>query len=178
MEALGIERKPEPGSREAKYQHMLQMIAAHQGKQAGISKAQTDPGAGAGAVASSESGGMKSSSAQSSPNDSAPAQSTEVPDGRRLPWTVKAPLPSAAGLDMPIAMHVFGSAFARSWMPEKMEPPRGTFVVSGLVEVKGQRARVLFDIQAFYDPKANRYVVVNASVRNMKRWRQSPRGGH
>ncbi|RMY23232.1 hypothetical protein D0866_05845, partial [Hortaea werneckii] len=59
----------------------------------------------------------------------------------------------------------------------KAEPPRGSFVVQGLVEVRGSRGRILFDVQSCYDPRQNKYVVVNAAVRGFKRWNQAPRGG-
>jgi len=80
-------------------------------------------------------------------------------------------------IDFPIAAHVFASTLSRSWNPKRMEPPRGTFVVHGLVEVRGARGRMLFDVRGCYDPKASKFVLVQAAVRNFKRWNQSPRGG-
>lgn len=166
-DALGIESKPAPGSPEAKYQNLLQVIAANQSKTAeDLGKTQTDPGA---SVAASDDKGMKSATREA-------ARSSDAQDTQRIPWTIKAPLP-VGPMDIPIAFHVFQHNFMQKRMPTKMEPPRGSLVVSGLVEVKGSRARVLYDIQAFFDPKQNRFVTVNATVRNLKRWSQPPKGG-
>ncbi|KAK3636445.1 hypothetical protein LTR56_014232 [Elasticomyces elasticus] len=90
-------------------------------------------------------------------------------------WQIPTPpIPEA----IPIALHVATATLSKSWLPQKpLEPPRGSFVVQGLVEVKGERGRVMFDVQSAYDPKENKFVAVQASVRGVKRWRQSPRGG-
>ena len=102
-----------------------------------------------------------------------------------LPWHIPiVPLPTSSSdsnsrmsTDLPIAMHVFSATLSKSWNPKKAEPPRGTFIVQGLVEVRGSKGRMLFDVQSCYDPRASKYVHVNAGVRGYKRWRQSPRGG-
>lgn len=108
---------------------------------------------------------------------------TPTPDQqKRLPYTFHVPLPTSSSInstDIPIAMHVFRATLSKNWHAKhkQLEPPRGTFVVQGLVEVRGGRGRVLFDVSSFYDPKVGKYVSVNASVRSVKGWRQGPRGG-
>ncbi|KAL1311614.1 hypothetical protein AAFC00_001725 [Neodothiora populina] len=167
-QALGIESTPEPGSPEARMQHMLQMMQAQQeqGKLVpGKAKADTGSGASASAATSPSS---SSSSASTTP-ESAAGKSV-------FPWLARAPTP-ATSTEMPLAMHIFNSTLAKDWMPKKMEPPRGTFIVQGLIQVKGSRAVMTFDVQGFYEPKSSKFVTVNATPRMLKRWNQAPRGG-
>lgn len=141
--------------------HAISMIQAQQAKQATLSgKAQTPEGA----------SGMKAPSSEK-------AQSGSLSP---LPWSIKPPGigSAAASPEIPLAYHIFNHTLAKHWMPKKMEPPRGTCVVQGLVQVKGSKAVMTFDVQAYYDPKASKFVVVNASPRVMKKWQQAPRGGH
>lgn len=82
-----------------------------------------------------------------------------------------------ASHDLPIAMHVFRHSLAKAWNPKKPELPRGTVLIQGLVEVKGGRGRILFDVESAYDPRQGKFVQVNAGVRGVKKWKQSPKGG-
>jgi hypothetical protein len=59
-----------------------------------------------------------------------------------------------------------------------MSPPRGTFIVSGLIEIIGDRARMTLDVSAYYDPKQGKYVFLKAQLRNITDYRQYPKGGH
>lgn len=169
-QALGWE-EADPFSPEERYRHALEIMQKQQqtreGKQVG--KAQLEPDGNSGAVV----GGSSSAASQNSRSSSG--------DGKRLPWQLQVPLPSTSGgsntTDFPIAMHVFRSTLSKQWDPKKMEPPRGSFVVQGLVEVRGSNGRVLFDVQSCYDPKEAKFLVVNAGVRNFMRWKQAPRGG-
>lgn len=168
-QALGWEGK-DPFSPEERFRHAMEMMQKQQQarERKGVGKAQMDPDGNPGAVVGSAA------------NTEAQPSKPPTADGKRLPWTFNVPLPSSASTnstDIPIAMHVFSSTLSKQWNPKKMEPPRGTFVVQGLVEVKGGSGRMLFDVQACYDPKVGKYVAVNAGVRNFKRWKQSPRGG-
>lgn len=79
--------------------------------------------------------------------------------------------------DLPIALHVFRHSLAKAWNPKKPELPRGTVLIQGLVEVKGARGRILFDVESAYDPRQGKFMQVNAGVRGVKKWKQSPRGG-
>ena len=137
-----------------------------------VGKGMTEPDGSPGAVVRAES------AARTSSQSSRPSSSDEK---KLASWMPSVPIPSSSSttnsLDIPIAMHTFSATLSKSWNPKKMEPPRGTFVVQGLVEVRGQRGRMLFDVQSSYDPKAGKYVHVNAGVRNFKRWSQAPKGG-
>ncbi|KAJ4345730.1 uncharacterized protein N0V89_011865 [Didymosphaeria variabile] len=61
--------------------------------------------------------------------------------------------------------------------PMNIEPPRGTFVVSGLVEIIGEKAKATLDVTAVYDPNAAKYVMLNAKLRTMTQYKQHPMGG-
>lgn len=85
------------------------------------------------------------------------------------------PKPTALTLDL--------STFRQSFHKEqrqiirKLQPPRGTFLVSGLVEIIGERAKMTLDVIGAYDPKKGRYVMVKAQVRSVTQYRQDPKGG-
>ena len=79
--------------------------------------------------------------------------------------------------DIQIAKTVFVHSLMKNWNPKKMEPPRGSFVVQGLVEIKGSKGKIMFDVQSCYDPKESKFVSVNAGMRSTKLWNQSPKGG-
>ena len=173
----------DPGAPEERFRALSEMMQAKQQDQQkpqSVRKTQTDPNGRPGEVE------------VASRNDAASTTTPTRPDAspsEKFPWLPSIPLPhypklsdspadtTSDSLTVPIAMHVFQSTLSKSWNPKKMEPPRGTFVVQGLVEVRGQRGRMLFDVQSSYDPKAGKYVQVNAAVRNFKRWSQPPRGG-
>ncbi|KAF1354917.1 hypothetical protein BDV97DRAFT_282308, partial [Delphinella strobiligena] len=162
-QALGIESTPEPGSPEAKMQHMLQMLQAQQQQQQQgklvPGKAQADPGTATTSASSSTSPSSDDSALKS-----------------LFPWLIKAPTPPTS-IEMPLAFHVFNSTLAKDWLPKKMEPPRGTLVVQGLVQIKGPKAVLTFDVQGFYEPKSSRFLTVNATPRLLKKWSQAPKGG-
>ena len=164
-----------------------------------VSKAQTDPNGSPGDVVARNDASTPATTTSARP--SRPSQPSSE-QSQKHPWLPSVPIPSypfsastlnkpsSAGeaqqadphadlgnLDIPIAMHVFQSTLSKSWNPKKMEPPRGTFVVQGLVEVRGARGRMLFDVSSAYDPRLGKYVHVNAAVRGFKRWSQPPKGG-
>jgi hypothetical protein len=179
---------PDPMAPEERFKTAMEMMSKqqNQGQQKnGVSKAQTEPNGSPGAVVSRTDASTPSSSAQS-PSDGSRPRAPPTPSDDS--WLKSIPLPNVslpsssaseetANTDIPIAMHVFQSTLRKSWNPKKMEPPRGTFVVQGLVEIRGSRGRFMFDVQSAYDPKAGKYIFVNAGVRGYKRWSQSPRGG-
>ncbi|KAK4890572.1 hypothetical protein LTR27_010734 [Elasticomyces elasticus] len=196
-QALGWEAR-DPNSVEEKYRMAVQMMEKREmakqqqrqsprgGRTAQVGEGGAPPrndgggamdGEGAGALVTTPPG----TAAAPSPTDPHPSltppssPSPPPPDPNAKWWQIPTPpIPEA----IPIALHVATATLSKSWMPQKpLEPPRGSFVVQGLVEVKGERGRVMFDVQSAYDPKENKYVAVQASVRGVKRWRQSPRGG-
>ncbi|KAK4550341.1 hypothetical protein LTR36_003308 [Oleoguttula mirabilis] len=193
-QALGWEGK-DPFSPEERYRHAIEMVQkqqqAREGKrEVGRGKTQQTPDGVVSGAASPSSSSSSSLVESSSSSSSAPASETQpakpprspstVDEGKKLPWQVSVPMPSAptgTHNDAPVALHVFATTLTKQWNPKKAEPPRGTFVVQGLVEVRGQKGRMLFDVQSCYDPKAGKFVAVNAAARSFKRWNQSPKGG-
>lgn len=171
-QAIGWESK-DPFSPEEKFKHAMDMIAKHQAaKEQGASrvgKTQLEPnGTGSSGVI-----GSPSPSGASAPKDS-------TADGPKLPYHIPVPLPPTSATsetDLPIAIHTFRQSLGKFWNPKKQEPPKGSFIVAGMVEVRGSRGRMLFDVQSYYDPQHNKYSTVNASVRGFKRWNQTPKGG-
>ncbi|GAB7363860.1 hypothetical protein MBLNU230_g4424t1 [Neophaeotheca triangularis] len=171
-QAIGWEGK-DPLSPEERFKHAMDMMAKHQAAKEGgasrVGKPQLDPeGTGSSGVVGSPSS-----------STSAPSQSSTA-EGPKLPYHFPVPLPPTSATsetDLPIAMHTFSQSLNKNWNPKKQEPPRGSFVVGGMVEVRGSRGRMLFDVQSCYDPQQSKYVVVNAGVRGYKKWNQSPRGG-
>lgn len=170
---FGLEGK-DPFSPEERYRHAIEVMekqqAARDRKQVG-GKAQLDP-----------DGNASSLVGQSSSSASAEAPKSVTEGAKKLPFGFEVPMPGRAlggeeTHDLQIAMHSFTSTIMKQWNPKKMEPPRGTFVVQGLVEVRGARGRMLFDVQSCYDPKQAKFVAMHASMRNFKRWNQAPKGG-
>ncbi|KAI4730786.1 hypothetical protein E4T49_01138 [Aureobasidium sp. EXF-10728] len=149
---LGWEVDSTPGSQDAKYTQLLQILQAQQAQQAEQTKSQAG------------SGTPEADNAQSSASSI-------------LPWAAKVPQPPSS-IEMPIAKHIFHATLAQGKMPKKMEPPRGSFVVQGLIQLKGSRSILTLDVQAFYDPKASHFLVVNATPRTIKQRKQSPKGGN
>lgn len=71
----------------------------------------------------------------------------------------------------------FRQDFRKAFKPYTMQAPRGTFMVLGIIEVYGDRARMTLNVTAAYDPKQGRYVSLKAGVWNLVDHRQHPRGG-
>jgi hypothetical protein len=182
----------DPGAPEERFRIAAEIMKSQNQSQQGnnqVGKTQTDPNGSPGEVVSRS----EAASTSSTPPAQSSRQTQSSDQTQKYPWIPSVPIPTypraspntsdsdsdsaPANLDIPIAMHVFQSTLSKSWNPKKMEPPRGTFVVQGLVEVRGARGRMLFDVQSAYDPKTGKYVQVNAAVRNFKRWSQPPKGG-
>ncbi|KAF2831385.1 hypothetical protein CC86DRAFT_342165 [Ophiobolus disseminans] len=88
---------------------------------------------------------------------------------------VRFALPDAKKLTLDLTQ--FRQDFRKTAKPYAIQPARGTFIVIGLVEVYGERARMTLNVAATYDPKQGRYMSLQASVWNLVKHRQSPRGG-
>ena len=92
-----------------------------------------------------------------------------------LPKLPAGSLPS--GTEIPLVLHVFHSTMAKNRVSHTHEPPRGTCILSGLMEVSGNKARATLDVKAAYHPQQARFLVVSAGVRSFKLYRQPPMGG-
>ena len=173
-QALGWE-EVNPTSVEERFKVALEQMEA---KKAGKGRGglpvggnpQPSPGGTPGSLVSVSSAANE---AQSSPRASE--------DRSALPWMLSTPLPASEDLvnptDVQIAKTVFVHSLMKNWNPKKMEPPRGSFVVQGLVEIKGSKGKIMFDVQSCYDPKESKFVSVNAGMRSTKLWNQAPKGG-
>ncbi|KAI9662494.1 MAG: hypothetical protein M1821_008661 [Bathelium mastoideum] len=92
-----------------------------------------------------------------------------------IPVLPSSSLPS--GSEIPLALHVFHHTMSQNLAPKKLEAPRGTCVLSGLVEVSGSKARATLDVKAAYHPQQATFVAISVGVRSFKLYRQPPMGG-
>lgn len=107
-----------------------------------------------------------------SPPEKEPASSTPG-DPAYERFGIALPKPTALTLDL----STFRQAFRKEHKHVKMQPPRGTFMVSGLVEIIGEKARMTLDVSAAYDPKIGKFVMLTARLRSFTEYRQNPKGG-
>lgn len=100
---------------------------------------------------------------------------------RALPnsTNVMPPMPSLPepGKDMSIAMKMFKRTLAKTWKAAPTDPERGTFLVSGLIEVEGSKAVCVLDVRAAYHPRESRWSAVVVGVRRLQLKKQHPKGG-
>ncbi|EOA88963.1 uncharacterized protein SETTUDRAFT_176358 [Exserohilum turcica Et28A] len=102
----------------------------------------------------------------------AASPSTAPVDG---PANVGFVLPDPKKMTLDLAQ--FRADFRKAFKPYTLQPPRGTFVVIGLIEIYGERARMTLNVQAVYDPKQGRYLRLTGLVWNYVEHQQYPRGG-
>lgn len=121
-------------------------------------------------------------SAGTSPASTSPANETQPAAPTRQAARTDSPLkdlmfvlpdPKKAILDL----SQFHQDFRKAFKPQEREPPRGTFLVLGLIEVIGERGRIALNVTAAYDPKQGRYVSLAAKHWNIVSHRQNPKGG-
>jgi hypothetical protein len=77
----------------------------------------------------------------------------------------------------PITLMLFLQNMAKNSKPFQIDPPRGTIIVQGLIEVVGSRGRTTVEASAAYDPRANDFVVSSWNPRRFQPKSQTPRGG-
>lgn len=173
-QALGWE-EVNPASVEERFKVALEQMEA---KKAGKGRGGSPVGGNPQPSPEGTPGSLVSVSSAASEAQSSPRASE---DRSALPWMLSMPLPASEDLvnptDVQIAKSVFVHSLMKNWNPKKMEPPRGSFVVQGLVEIKGSKGKIMFDVQSCYDPKESKFVSVNAGMRSTKLWNQSPKGG-
>jgi hypothetical protein len=71
----------------------------------------------------------------------------------------------------------FRMMFRKNHKHTQPQPPRGTFAVTGLIEIIGTKAKLTLDVVAAYDPKMGRYVMLAAKLRSLTEYKQTPKGG-
>ncbi|KAF2468069.1 uncharacterized protein BDR25DRAFT_326858 [Lindgomyces ingoldianus] len=126
-----------------------------------------------------------------SPSPPSPASETR-PESSSQPPSQKEPTASSTldnpayerfGLALPspktltLDLSTFRQALQREWQPYKIQPPRGTFIVHGLVELMGERAKMTLDVTATYDPSMGKFTMFTGRIRSITDYRQDPKGG-
>ena len=73
----------------------------------------------------------------------------------------------------------FKAKMAQTWRPAPNYPPRGSILVSGLVELDSPKAWLVFDVKAAWDPKTKSYDPrsMHLQLRRMQLKKQGPAGG-
>ena len=73
----------------------------------------------------------------------------------------------------------FKTEFQKTFKPAKNFPPRGSILVTGLVEVDSPRAWLVFDVRAAWDPSTKTYDPLSMvlSLRRLQMKKQGPLGG-
>jgi hypothetical protein len=74
------------------------------------------------------------------------------------------------------ALATFFHALSLHRKPGVIEPPRGSIILSGLIEVIGAKARITVDVTAAYDLVTDRYLFVGMRARRLAELKQRPRG--
>lgn len=77
------------------------------------------------------------------------------------------------------AIMAFKAKMAQTWRPAPNYPPRGSILVSGLVELDSPKAWLVFDVKAAWDPKTRSYDArsMHLQLRRMQLKKQGPAGG-
>jgi hypothetical protein len=78
---------------------------------------------------------------------------------------------------MEAALTVFKTNLANQWQPAAVPPPRGSVVVSGLVQVLGSKGSCVVDVAAAYHPAKSRWLGISMTVRRAQPKSISPPGG-
>jgi hypothetical protein len=128
---------------------------------------------------STSSPGVASNPTATGPSASATPDSKEATDAAStLSSQVKElgfALPDVKTLTLDLTN--FRKDFRKYAKPPGVSVPRGSFMVIGLVEVYGDRARITLNVVAAYDPKQGRYTSFSASIWNVVPHAQGPKGG-
>lgn len=112
-----------------------------------------------------------------------PAESASKTSSKRAPsnsTNALPPMPSLPepGEDMSIALKTFRRTLAKTWKGPAIPMERGTFLVSGLLQLEGSKALGMLDVQAFYHPRESRLVSIAVNVRGVQPKQQDAKGGH
>lgn len=76
------------------------------------------------------------------------------------------------------AYMAFKMKFAQTWRPAPNYPPRGSIIVSGLIELDSPKAWIVVDVKAAWDPKTKQYDARSMQVvmRRLQMKTQAPVG--
>ena len=103
-----------------------------------------------------------------------PSKPATTESARVLPPLPPVPQP---GEDMSVALGAFKRMLKQTWKPASGPAPRGTFIVSGMVEVQGPKGVCVLDVRGAYHPKEARWVSIGIGLRRLQPRKQSPKGG-
>lgn len=98
-----------------------------------------------------------------------PIEPEEEPSGHGLSYPL--------GQDMKAALKAFDQTLAKNWAQPSLVLERGTFLISGLVQVRGPKAVGVLSVQAVYHPRESRLVAASIEVQKVKLRKQAPKGG-
>jgi hypothetical protein len=81
------------------------------------------------------------------------------------------------GESKPVTFAVFLHNLQKNRGSTSIEPPRGSVVVTGLIEVIGTKGRTTLDVSAAFDPPSDEYVLWSWKPRRIQPKSQRPKGG-
>lgn len=113
------------------------------------------------------------------PAPSSPTTETQRPasssPGNDIAKDLGITLPSSKELTLDLSS--FRQDFSKGTKANPMQPPRGAFIVLGMIEVYGEHARLTLNSTAAYDPKQGKFVAMRVVPYNVVLHKQPPRGG-
>jgi hypothetical protein len=117
------------------------------------------------------------------PNSAVAKYSYKRPDGVTKTAQDKTPQemdPNSLRMHMLRAYMAFKTKLQQTWKPAPSYPPRGSIVVSGLVEFDSPHAWLVVDVKAAWDPKTKEYDPRSMLLvlRRFQMKRQEPGNGH
>jgi hypothetical protein len=130
-------------------------------------------------------------SAPTSPTETAPSQQSIAPAGLsaasqgnmssgpindlfgRFSPSLPSSLPPSS--DLLLDLSTFRKTYKRT--PLRIDPPRGTCVIQGMMKVIGTRAVATMDVTALYDPATGKHIIVRLQARHIIDRVQRPLGG-
>lgn len=163
-EALGMDVTTKPGTSEYRMDRMLQLVRAKLKDQPGT---QTDP-------STSPTKNPDTAAAEAPSRSGTERMDTRPGNKWYLP---EKPSPPGDSAEHTVATLSFLHSLAKSSGEKPREPPRGNFIVYGMIALSGSTAAVTFDVMAFYDPKSAKFTSLAIVPKAVKQWRQAPRGG-
>jgi hypothetical protein len=99
------------------------------------------------------------------------------PEGKELNTHAKLMFAFRQRLFAPLL--AFRSKLQQTWRPAMNYPPRGSILVSGMVELESDKAYLVFDVVAAWDPKEKGYDPrsMRVALRRFQPKKQGPHGG-
>jgi hypothetical protein len=77
----------------------------------------------------------------------------------------------------PVTRILFMRSMKKNQSKSSIEPPKGSVVVTGLIEIIGGHGRMTLDVSAAFDPKKGEYLMWNWKPRRVQAKSQRPKGG-